>query len=394
MPTESTFILAGLFVVAAAAGWAFARYFGGDDRDGVQPISEDYLRGLNLVLNQQTDEALEFFVEMASVDEQTLETHFALGHLFRRRGEVDKAIRVHQNLLARPGLSEEQRDQAMLALGKDYLSAGLFDRAEKVFAELSSGSAEEAAALEHVVGIYEQQSEWSKAIDARQRLDKLKGNGTEDLVGQYYCELAESARENGDLSSARRYLKLAMSRGRPTVRSGLIRAAIAGEEGEEKLAIRLYQDALKQEPSLVVDVVPKLYASHVANASEAGFERFLTKLVAKQPELRRSVAYAAITHNLLLPGVMLDSVEQFLRDDPTLNALVGPNDRGPGGELEEAAVVRVAAGLKALADKSARYRCTHCGYSTRRLSWHCPSCKRWETIRPIAQHQVEQLIMA
>lgn len=394
MPTESTFILAGLFVVAAAAGWAFARYFGGDDRDGSAPISEDYLRGLNLVLNQQTDEALEFFVEMASVDDQTLETHFALGHLFRRRGEVEKAIRVHQNLLARPSLSEEQRDQAMLALGKDYLSAGLFDRAEKVFAELSAGSAEEEAALEHVVGIYEQQSEWVKAIETRQRLDKLKGNGTEDLVGQYYCELAEAARQNGDLSSARSYLKLAMSRGRPTVRSALIRAAIARKEGEEKLAIRLYQQALTQEPSLVAEVIPRLYESHVANESESAFERFLKKLLADRPALRPSVAYAAITHDLLLPGVLFDSVEQFLLDDPTLNTLLSPNERDEDGKVSDGAVRRVATGLRALAEKSARYRCTHCGYSTRKLSWHCPSCKRWETIRPIAQHQFEQLITA
>lgn len=394
MPTESTFILAGLFVVAAAAGWAFARYFGGDDRDNLQPISEDYLRGLNLVLNQQTDEALEFFVEMAAVDDQTLETHFALGHLFRRRGEVDKAIRVHQNLLARPSLSEEQRDQAMLALGKDYLGAGLFDRAEKVFSELSAGSAEEESALEHVVGIYEQQSEWTKAIDARQRLDKLRGNPAEDLVGQYYCELAEAARQNGDLASARSYLKLAMSRGRPTVRSALIRAAIAREEGEEKLAIRLYQQALTQESDLVAEVLPLLHQSHIADGSEAAFERFLKKLLSERPELRPSVAYAAITHDLLLPGVLFESVEQFLLEDPTLNTLLSPHERDESGQIHDGAVRRIAAGLKALAEKSARYRCTQCGYATRRLGWHCPSCKRWETIRPIAQHQFEQLITA
>ena len=124
MPTEATFLLAGLLIVAAVTGWAFARYsdFNRDD-SAPTSISPDYLRGLNLVLNRQTDEALELFVRMAKVDDETLETHFALGHLFRRRGEVDRAIRVHQNLLARPSLSEAQRHQALFSLAEDYLGA-------------------------------------------------------------------------------------------------------------------------------------------------------------------------------------------------------------------------------------------------------------------------------
>lgn len=160
MPTEATFLLAGLFIVAAATGWAFAR-FSDFKRDDPPPtsISADYLRGLNLVLNRQTDEALELFVRMAKVDEDTLETHFALGHLFRRRGEVDRAIRVHQNLLARPNLSEAQRHQALFSLAQDYLGAGLFDRAEKLFSELGSSSTLGEAALEKLVDIYERQSD-------------------------------------------------------------------------------------------------------------------------------------------------------------------------------------------------------------------------------------------
>ena len=138
MPTEGTFLLAGLLVLAAALGWAFEHF--GRERDNQPPggISADYIRGLNLVLNRKTDEALELFVKIAKVDDDTLETHFALGHLFRRRGEVDRAIRVHQNLLARPSLSEAQRHQALFALAEDYLGAGLFDRAEQLFAELAT----------------------------------------------------------------------------------------------------------------------------------------------------------------------------------------------------------------------------------------------------------------
>ncbi|HEU4616947.1 MAG TPA: lipopolysaccharide assembly protein LapB, partial [Gammaproteobacteria bacterium] len=207
MPTEATFLLASLFVIAAATGWAIERFFW-RERDNQPParISADYIRGLNLVLNRKTDEALELFVKIAKVDEETLETHFALGHLFRRRGEVERAIRVHQNLLARPSLSEAQRHQALFALAEDYLGAGLFDRAETLFAELSTSATLAQAALEKLVDIYEREREWSKAIDAHRQLER-RGGEPAARVAHYYCELAEQARAEGDVEAARSYLR-------------------------------------------------------------------------------------------------------------------------------------------------------------------------------------------
>src|SRR5690606_4772827 len=136
MPTEATFVLAGLLILAAGIGWAYERLGRERDNQPPAPISADYIRGLNLVLNRKTDEALELFIQMAKVDDETLETHFALGHLFRRRGEVDRAIRVHQHLIARPGLSEAQRHQALFALAEDYVGADLVDRAVSLFVVL------------------------------------------------------------------------------------------------------------------------------------------------------------------------------------------------------------------------------------------------------------------
>src|SRR5689334_12459858 len=139
MPTDATFLLAGLFIALGAIVYLYKMYTD-RDRDLPPQINADYLRGLNLVLSRKTDEALELFVQMAKVDDETLETHFALGHLFRRRGEVERAIRVHQNLLARPNLNETQRHQAVFSLAEDYLGAGLYDRAEKLFAELDDSA--------------------------------------------------------------------------------------------------------------------------------------------------------------------------------------------------------------------------------------------------------------
>ena len=239
MPTESTFLLAGLFLLLAAAGWALGRFGEREEEDPPPPLNIDYLKGLNFLLNEQTDQALEHFLKMVRVDDKTIETHFALGSLFRRRGEVDRAIRIHQNIIARPDLASEQRDQALFSLAKDYLKAGLLDRAEKLFIRLSQGSRHQVEALESLTRIYEQEKEWEKAIEAGQQLEVLGGRSLALQIAHYYCELAEAAAVAKDYGAARQYVKQAQA-GRPrTLRGALTRAHIAQETEDSKTALRL-----------------------------------------------------------------------------------------------------------------------------------------------------------
>jgi len=393
MPTEATFLLAGLFIVAAATGWAFAR-FSDFKRDDPPPaaISADYLRGLNLVLNRQTDEALELFVRMAKVDDDTLETHFALGHLFRRRGEVDRAIRVHQNLLARPNLSEAQRHQALFSLAQDYLGAGLFDRAEKLFSGLGSSSTLGEAALENLVDIYERQSDWNKAIEAHRELEMLTGEKSSE-VAHYYCELAERARLEGDLDLARRQLKNSVRSATGAFRGALIRAAIAHEEQDYAQALRLYEQVLGADRRLMVEVLPELVSCYQETGRESELERYLNALIEKNGSLKQSIAYAAILSELTEPAVIRACVEDFiLQDDVIASFIDAEHFAGLSPEARQAAIRRITGGLRRLAMSSARYRCTTCGYSSQRLVWHCPSCKSWETIRPVQKFQFEDLV--
>ena len=185
-----------------------------DELDPPPPLNIDYLKGLNFLLNEQTDQALEHFLRMVRVDDKTIETHFALGSLFRRRGEVDRAIRIHQNIIARPDLASEQRDQALHALAKDYLAAGLLDRAENLFSRLAQGSRYQVQALDALCGIYEQERDWEKAIDAGQRLEVLGGHSLALQIAHYYCELAEAAIAKGDYVAARDYVKKRSRAGR------------------------------------------------------------------------------------------------------------------------------------------------------------------------------------
>jgi len=391
MPTESTFLLASLFIIAAAAGWAFARLSHGSDAEA--PISADYIRGLNLVLNRKTDEALELFVRMAEVDDETLETHFALGHLFRRRGEVERAIRVHQNLLARPNLSEDQRDQALFALGEDYLGAGLFDRAERLFGDLSDSPSHGEQAQQHLLSIYEREQDWEQALAVGRKLAVGADDG--ERVVHYQCELAEQARRQGDLPRARQFLK-PISRGRQSTNRGiLIRAAIAIEEEDFETAVGLYHRVLETDGYLIAEILHSLVETHRRRGTLGQLQEFLSRLMVVNPGLEADIAVAAIVSNMLDEPVLYSAVEAFILHNDTLSSLVDLEHLiSLDDEPRRAIVARIAGGLRHLAMGSARYRCIQCGYSTRRFIWNCPGCKAWETVRPVNRIQFEGLLFA
>lgn len=392
MPTEATFVLAGLLILFAALGWAYDRL--SRDRDNQPParISADYIRGLNLVLNRKTDEALELFVQMAKVDDETLETHFALGHLFRRRGEVDRAIRVHQNLIARPALSEAQRHQALFELAEDYLGAGLFDRAETLFAELRTSQTLAQQALEKLIDIYEREREWEKAIDAYRELERHTGEKS-PRVAHYYCELAERARLDRDVERARDYLKHVANSESGALRAALIRAEIARSEGRDADAIRLYQQVIDADPRFLTEVLPPLRECYARDGGLGRFDEYVARLVAKKPALEKDLAYAAIVGELVDSDALSRCIESFVLGNEILTHLVDVDElRAAAAERKAKAVQRIVRGLRQLALSSARYRCTNCGFSSRKLFWHCPSCKQWESVRPIQSFQYDALI--
>ena len=393
MPTEATFFLAGLFVIAAATGWLFARHSTKKESDPPpQAINADYLRGLNLVLNKQTEEALELFVRMAKVDDDTLETHFALGHLFRRRGEVDRAIRVHKNLLARSNLNEIQRDQAQFSLAQDYLSAGFFDRAEKLFSQLASSSSFGEASIQSLVDIYEREQEWGKAIEAHRELEILTGEKSTEIA-HYYCELAENARLDGDLALARQHLKGSVRSVSGAFRGALIKAAIAQEEKSYLEALGLYEQVLDADPRLMAEVLPELFDCYHKDGREDECEIYLQSLVDKNPSLSDVIAYAAILVDLERSQVIKTCIEKFIMEDSVLASFFDAEYFANIPDNSRERVIQgITSGLRDLAYSSPRYRCNTCGYRSEKILWHCPSCKSWESIRPLQRFQFEKLM--
>lgn len=393
MPTESTFFLAGLFLLLAAAGWAMGRFGERDDQDAPPPLNIDYLKGLNFLLNEQTDQALEHFLRMVRVDDKTIETHFALGSLFRRRGEIDRAIRIHQNIIARPDIASEQRDQALYSLAKDYLSAGLLDRAENLFVRLAQGSRYQVQSLEALCGVYEQERDWEKAIDAGQRLEVIGGRSWALQIAHYHCELAEAAALKKDFSAARKFVKKAQA-GRPrTMRGALTRAHIARDTDDNKTALKLYHRIIDENTYLIAEALPEIVAIYKRENATAELERALQALLKKNPDMASLVAYTAIVNDLGGIKVIDDCVEQYMLNEPTLGEFVDLQQLSSGDkESKVSALAKVRSALSKLASSTPRYQCQECGFSSQRLLWQCPSCRNWETQRPASRVQFDTVL--
>ncbi|MGD8377980.1 MAG: lipopolysaccharide assembly protein LapB [Gammaproteobacteria bacterium] len=383
MPTDSRLLLGGLLFVAVAAGWLLGRIR--PRRNGREGggVSAEYFRGLNYLLNEQPDKAIEVFIRMVEVDSETVETHFALGSLFRRRGEVDRAIRIHQNLIARPNLNRNHRYQALFALGEDYMRAGLFDRAENLFLELADVRAHMEPALRSLVTIYEQQKDWEQAITMCRRLEMATGVSQHEVIAQYYCELADARLAVHDLKQCRKYLKRAQTFDRDCVRACIMQATVARLEDKPRTAVRNLRRALELDIELAADVLGTLYRLFRDIKNPDGFTETLEELRDDSEEATTQIALAAIIDPSIKDPVARECVAHYLRESPGLRGLSELIELLTDEDLEQSgpATERLLAALRHFLETGPRYRCRECGFTGKALLWQCPSCKTWNSTR-------------
>jgi lipopolysaccharide biosynthesis regulator YciM len=338
-------------------------------------LHPDYLTGLDYLVTEQPDRALDMFLKLMDANADTIETHFALGSLYRRRGEVERAIRIHQNLLARDALPPEHREQALLALAQDYLRAGLLDRAEELFQQVSEMPRLRASALDALRLVYERQHDWHQALDAYRQLARIKAAPPRTVAAHYLCELAALAIERSDISEARQLLREAREAAAPFPRAALLRAQIAERDAQPQLAVRLLQGALADQPQLLQGELPHL----LALVDSAARDRVLADLVALAEsrdfaELKHLV-FAAIAADLITAQPLRASIEKVLSEDETLQAVW---QAGP------AQYERTAHEIGALLAQAEKYRCNECGFSARSFYWHCPACHSWDSFEAYA----------
>ena len=394
MSAAESYLLLLLFAAAAGLGWYFARRSQPRSSMGARgDVSADYFQGLNYLLNEEPDKALEVFIRMVDMDADTVDTHFALGALFRRRGETERAIKVHQNLVARPDLPREAKARALNELAEDYFKAGLFDRAEQVYAQVARGAAHRDLGLRGLVRIYELQRDWDKAIGAMDQLASQAGRTGGETVAHYCCELAQDALGRGDLGAAKHWLKRAQSADPDGVRGAMLRATVAQRDGDHRLAVKLYEQALEEDGGFLVDVLPELRRSYAELGKTGEFGRWLEGALKRHPEWRPGVAFAAITDGGFDDPVTRQCIIDFIESNPILTEILEtlrPTLEHEGGK--DAAVRRISRAMRRIAKASPRYRCNVCGFSGNVLYWQCPSCRTWGATRPVTKFRFEAML--
>jgi lipopolysaccharide biosynthesis regulator YciM len=375
-----------LVLVSMGAGWLLARRSPPErDKTNSHFPRVEYFKGLNFLLNEQPDKAIEVFIRMVEVDSDTVETHFALASLFRRRGEVDRAIRLHQNLIARPNLMRRDRNQALRELGEDYMRAGLLDRAESLFLELTEAREHMEVALRHLIAIYEQQKDWEQAVAMRRKLESATGQSQNPVVAHYFCEMAAARREAGDWRGALTLLKRAQAFDRDNVRVGSMLGEMALADDEPRAAVRYFRHAIESDVSFASELLPRLAESFDRVGADNGVEELAAAMVAKERRASAEFAIAAMMRPDLATPTMESCFSEYVRSSPALEGLhqflgaVLGHDIALTGDDEPPPLRRA---LRRLLASGATWRCEECGYAGNTLYWQCPTCRAWGSTRP------------
>ncbi len=382
-----------LLPVAAASGWWAARRSAAKEFDQTSQMANPaYFRGLNHLLNEEPDKAIDVFVELVEVDSETVETHLALGSLFRRRGEVERAIRIHQNLIARPALSREQRALAMLELGKDYMHSGLYDRAENLFLELKEVKLHVRKALENLRIIYQQERDWNACLYVTKELELLLPKTLYLEEAHYYCELAEEARAANEEDKVQQLLKKAVTADKECVRPVHMQAEVAIEQAKCQKAIGLLREAAEKDPGYLPEVLSQIVACYRHLEQTVELKRYLTDLINSSPYTGVALTMAELIHDTEGEQAASVFLGEHIASHPSLQGLlklIEMNESMP--EAQAASMLyKVKEHMQRLLAERPGYQCTKCGFVASTLHWQCPSCRSWSTIR--RKPEIEELV--
>jgi len=337
-----------------------------------------YYRGLNHLLNEQQDKAIDAFIETMTADPDTVDLHFALGNLFRRRGEYERAVRVHQNLLARADLPRDARERAQLALAQDFFKAGLLDRAESAYEDLLR-TAYATQALTALLQISERTQDWNKAIARAAELQQRAAGTYQRQIAQYWCELAIQRHAAGHGEQAQRALDSALQAAPQNVRARLLRAQWAQADGDLAAALQTLESIdLVQPEFLALAAVQIAQLRQQLGQVEQGLA-WLRQRLAQTPAIDLLDAVLLLDPD---PQSRARCAQHYLQQHRTLLALKRVLEHpAPGVPVAEAAAAMQAAVDNALRSRQ-RYRCAACGFEARQYFWHCPGCQGWETYPP------------
>lgn len=375
-----------ILFIAIIAAWYLGFSTRQDDMEANKfMLPQDYLRGLNYLLNEEPDKAVDIFIKMMEVDSDTVETHLAVGKLFRRRGEVDRAIRIHQNLIARPQLAANYRDQSLFELGQDYFSAGVLDRAERIFLELSENKQYAEPALRMLLDIYQQEKAWENAVQIANKLEAITNKNMRHVAAHYFCELAEIHYHKGQHEKAYHYVQQAHETDSKSVRASLLESKFDMQKGDHKSALRSLKRIKTQNPDYLSESIDALATCYEALNEERKLVPYLLQLLDEYPRVPVVLILSERIRRWKGDKTAANFVADYVRRYPTLSGLhlfISLYLSSTEGRAREDLLILQGLTKKLLADKP-DYQCTSCGFSGKTLHWQCPGCKQWSSVKPM-----------
>ena len=371
-----------------ALGWFAARVDIRYVLRDARALPSAYFRGLNFLLREQHDKAVESFIDVSRRDPHALDLQLALGSLFRRQGRVGEATSIHQSLVDRHDLPKEKRELAQFELAQDFHAAGLFDRAENVYEQLT-GSAYEAEAVTKLASVLEQEKVWQKAIAARERIQRLSGEPQGRFIAQYHCELADLALAAGDQKQVETQLAGALESNRNSARVPLITFRAAMKAGDHTAALAALQALQRTRPELTVLISDDIVAlfEKLGKPQEA-----VEQLAAAQSEVSTTLGLSRLVDaSMKLEGrdQALGRLTRALRSQPSAREVArllelesNKHDASAASTMKDVAQL-----LRNATEKTPGFHCGHCGFRAPRYYWKCPGCNEWESFRatPLGQ---------
>jgi lipopolysaccharide assembly protein B len=379
------FIILPFVVLAFISGLILGRKKSDKNSSSSYTLSSDYFKGLNYLLNEQTDKAINVFVRMLEVGEETVDTHIALGNLYRQRGEVEQAIKIHQNVIAKPSLSLNKRNDALYELARDFMNAGLLDRAENLFHELMQKQSHVQSALKYLLSIYQQEHDWENAILTAKKLESASNKSYSKQVAHFYCEQALISRQKGNTNEALKLLKKALGTDKQSVRASIIEGEIERDSGNCKAATRAYRRVEQQDPMLISEVLESLLQCYENLNNDKEIKTYLEHTLKKYGGITSVLLYADQIRNTKGDKAAALFIVESLRQKPSirgLSHLIEISLDFTKGTPHDNLLILQEITNKLLEDKPV-YQCTQCGFNGKSMFWHCPSCKSWSSIKPI-----------
>ncbi|MDQ1362547.1 MAG: Lipopolysaccharide assembly protein LapB [Pseudomonadota bacterium] len=369
-------LLVGLWLFAL---WLSSRYKNRYKKRHLR-FSNDYFQGLNYLLNDEQDKALEIFLQLVEVDWKTIDTGLALGNIFRRKGEIDKAIKLHHDLLSRPSLPVEYKSRILLELGRDYHLAGWLDRAEGLFNDISKDEIHACDALYYLMDIYQKEQEWRAAIDAGWQYQKLCKKDVRPVIAQFHCSLSEHQLKQNNLKEAEALATQALSIDAACVRASILLGEIAMLDRQYQKAIDVLQQVEQQNNVFLPLIIDRLAECYRQKSDLKELIGFLRNAENRSDKLDLASALAKLIHEAYGKTPALEYLSARMLVNPTLDGMNTLLDlKNPDDESTYNYMPQI---VKNLLKKQPSYQCHKCGYAANTHYWLCPGCQTWSGMRP------------